>query len=137
MRDASLRLRLRLRLGLLLTSLQSQLQVQRVQATFQLKSLSAASLLQLDSIKASAGSCVSFEADEKLSPPSTQSFRSPLKAEPSTDCSAGCRCRCCCWCWGSLSVAQWRHVSLGQGIKIKPPLLPYHAMACHAPRSCV
>lgn len=73
MRGASLwlglRLGLRLRLGLLLTSLQLQLQVQRVQATFQLTSLSAASLLQLDSIKASAGSCVSFEADEKLSPP--------------------------------------------------------------------
>lgn len=83
-----------------------------MQATFQLSSLQ----LQLDSIKAtSARSSVSFEAHEKLSV-------SALKAEPSTDCSAA---------YSSsneqgggrsgrsvLSVAQWRHVSLGQGIKI-------------------
>lgn len=87
------------------------------------------SSLQLDSIKASsARSCVSFEAHEKLSV-------SALKAEPSTDCSAA-------YSRGEreggqsgrsvLSVAQWRHVSLGQGIKIianshtdpPPPLLP-------------
>lgn len=73
------------------------------------------SSLQLDSIKASsARSCVSFEAHEKLSV-------SALKAEPSTDCSAaysssnerGVRSG-----RSVLSVAQWRHVSLGQGIKI-------------------
>lgn len=76
------------------------------------------SSLQLDSIKASsARSCVSFEAHEKLSV-------SALKAEPSTDCSAAYSSSNEQGGWGVccgrrvLSVAQWRHVSLGQGIKI-------------------
>lgn len=76
------------------------------------------SSLQLDSIKASsARSCVSFEAHEKLSV-------SALKAEPSTDCSAAYSSSNEQGEGGGrsgrsvLSVAQWRHVSLGQGIKI-------------------